>query len=157
MTIASLLQNTVRAARYRRGSSFAAHDHARGRPPRGEARAARAQRGGDRALPGTARRDPAGGLEGVGARPLRRAADLAPARARQRAGRGRAGAVARARRGVRERARGRGRRVPGAGEVIDTLRLTAEAANDLLATRRGVGGGAPRRLRGGDRARTTRS
>ena len=57
-----------------------------------------------------------------------------PLGARERAGRGRAGAVARARRGVRERARGRGRRVPGAGEVIDTLRLTAEAANDLLAT-----------------------
>ena len=46
----------------------------------------------------------------VGARPLGRAADLAPARRRQRLGRGRAAPVPPGRGGARERARARGRR-----------------------------------------------
>src|SRR5207244_1349833 len=81
-----------------------------------------------------AERDPAGGLEGVGARPRRGAADLASARSRQRLGRRRAAALPRPRAGARERSGPRGRLLSGAaGRMsIDTLRLTAEEAHDLL-------------------------
>ena len=66
----------------------------RGSAARRAARAPRADRRRGDALPGAALGDPRGGLEGVGARPLRRAADLASTRDRERVGRGRAAAVA---------------------------------------------------------------
>ena len=61
-------------------------NHTRRGPARRQAGAARADRRRGRAAHRAAGRDPRGGLEGQRARPLRRAADLAPARARQRLG-----------------------------------------------------------------------
>ena len=59
-------------------------------------------------------------------------ADVASARHRQRVRRGRARAVTDARGGSGQRSRPGGRVVRSAGAVIDTLRLTAREANDLL-------------------------
>src|SRR5258708_10542809 len=55
-------------------------------------------------------------------------------------GRGRAAAVAHARGVLRERARPRGRLLQGAARVIDTLRLTAEEAKNLLDAKEISGG-----------------
>ena len=105
------------------------------------------------AVPGAALGDPRGRLEGVRARPLRRAADRAPARDRERVGRGRAAAVPDARRGVRERPRPRRRPLPGAAGMtaIDTPRLTAEEATTAARRARGLGRRALRRLPRRDR------
>src|SRR5207249_58368 len=76
-----------------------------------------------------------GGLQGVRARPLGRAADLASARRRQRLGRGRAAPVSDRRGGARERPRARRGLLQGAARrlvMLDTLRLTAEEAARLL-------------------------
>src|SRR5262249_27472142 len=103
---------------------------------RREARAARARRGRGRALPRPAERDPRGGRQGLRARSRRRPPDLASARPDQRPRRGRAGAVPVARGGARERARPGGRLLRGAARMtIDTLRLTAEEALELLERR----------------------
>ena len=99
-----------------------------------------------------AERDPGGGRQGLGARPLRRRADGAPARRRQRLGRGRAAAVAARRGGAGERARPRRRLLQGAaGMTIDTLRLTAEEAMRPARARRGLRRRAPWRLPRRDR------
>src|SRR5262249_11761195 len=100
--------------------------------PRGEARLSRAVRGGGRALPGAAVRDPRRCLEGGRARPLGRASDLAPARDREHLARGRAAPLPAARPGLCERARPRRGLLPEPVPMIDTLRLTAEGAMELL-------------------------
>ena len=99
--------------------------------------AVRADRRGDRAAHRGARSDPRCGRRRRRARSRRRSADLASARPRQRLGRGRAACLARSRRRLRERSRSRGRPLPrsAGGRVIDTLRLTAEGAMDLLERR----------------------
>src|SRR5581483_8354827 len=84
-----------------------------------------------------AQRHPGRGVEGVGARPLGGAADLASARRRQRLRRRRPARVASARGGARKRPRARRFRVPRPARrlVIDTLRLTAEQASELVRRR----------------------
>ena len=86
-------------------------------------------------VPGAALGDPRGGLEGLGARPLRRAADRAPARDPERLGRGRARAVARARRRLPKRARPRRRPVQGAAGMTDR-HADADRRGGLAARRR---------------------
>src|SRR3954451_5282269 len=113
-------------------------NHERRGVARGDARAPRAERRRGRALAGGALRHPRSRVESLRARPGRRAADGPPARDRKRLGGGRTAPVARAGRGVRQRARAGGRPLQGAARMtapLDTLRLTAEAANDLLARR----------------------
>src|SRR4051794_38993397 len=100
---------------------------------RREARAPRADGGGDRPVPGAAVGDPRGGRKGQRARSRGHAPDLASTRPRQRARRGRAGAVALARGGARERPGPRRRVLRSAVRMtIDTLRLTAEEAIALV-------------------------
>src|SRR5579864_2425047 len=103
--------------------------------PRRAPRAPRAPRRGARAPRRAAERHHRRGLQGLRARPLGRAADLASARRRQRLGRGRAGPVPPGRGGARERAGARGRLLQGpAGRVVmlDTLRLSAEEGARLV-------------------------
>src|SRR5206468_360825 len=108
--------------------------------PRGGPGPPRADRGRDLAARGAAERHPRGRRQGLRARPLRRPADLAPARGGQRLPAGRAAPVAAAGRRLRERPGTRRRPLPGAADrggrgdraVIDTLRLTAEGARGLL-------------------------
>ncbi len=85
-------------------------------------------------VPGAALGDPGGGRKGLRARPVRGRADGASARPLQRVGRGRGPALAPAGGGARKRARPRGRLLPGAGGMIDTLRMSAKEVNDLLET-----------------------
>src|SRR5262249_42638069 len=96
------------------------------------ARASRAVRRRGRALPAAAVGDPRRSLEGLRARPFGRSADGTPARDRERVGGRRAARVPDARRGLRKRPRPRRRLLPESAGMIDTLRLTAEQANDLL-------------------------
>ena len=101
--------------------------------------------------------DPRGRLEGVRARPLRRAADLAPARDRERLGRGRAAPVPDARRGVRERARPRRRLLPDPAGMTSDDRHAAPVGRGgarPARARRGLGARALGRL---PRARSTRA
>src|SRR5581483_64199 len=92
-------------------------------------------RRGARASRRAAERHHRGRLEGVGARPRRRPADVASARRRERLGGRRAPRVAVGRGRARERAGARRRLLPRAARrhgVIDTLRLTAYEAAGLL-------------------------
>src|SRR5256714_3426749 len=115
-------------------------DHERRRAPCRGTRAARADRGGDRSADRADRRHPRGRREGLGARPVGRAGDLASTLRGQRAAARRARAVAAAGGRFRERPRARRRPLPRAADrrgrgilrVMDTLTLTAEEAMGLL-------------------------
>src|SRR6185437_9557478 len=109
-------------------------DHQRGSASRGAARAPRAVRRRRREVPGAALRHPGGGVESLRARSVRCAADSAPACDRERLGGGRAPRLPAARRRLRERPRP-GRRLlqDAARMTVETLRLSAEEANRLVA------------------------